>query len=106
MPTLVTIRDLFLIISAVAVPIVIALSAARVQKSIAQAALQKDYVQIALGILREPNVAGTSQPLRVWAADVLEKNAPVPLSPELKSMLVRGTASLPRPNPPTGLSVS
>jgi hypothetical protein len=51
---------MFLICSAVAVPLAVALRAARGPKSNAHAALQKDYTQIALGVLREPKRRGAS----------------------------------------------
>jgi hypothetical protein len=53
-------RNMFLIFSAAAVPLALALSAAHAQKSNTHAALQKDYVQIALGVLREPKRRGAS----------------------------------------------
>jgi hypothetical protein len=52
--TLEIVRNTLLIFSAVVAPLAVALSPAHVQKSNAHAALQKDYVQIALGVLREP----------------------------------------------------
>jgi hypothetical protein len=58
--TLEIVRNILLIFSAVAAPLAVALSPAHVQKSNAHAALQKDYVQIALGALREPKRRGAS----------------------------------------------
>jgi hypothetical protein len=58
--TLEIVRNILLTFSAVAAPLAVALSPAHVQKSNAHAALPKDYVQIALGVLREPKRRGAS----------------------------------------------
>ena len=64
----------------------------KVQTTIAQQGLNKDYVQVAVSILREP-VTDKNRDLRGWALAVMDKTAPVPLSPELREGLASGSAT-------------
>ena len=74
------------IASAVAVPVVLAILGYFVQRSLADAGLKKDYVQMALSVLKEAPSKENEQ-LRKWAIAVLDKNSPVPLPPSLKVQL-------------------
>lgn len=76
--------------SAVAIPVVLALIGYFVQSSLADAGLKKDYVQMALGVLKEQPTKENEQ-LRQWAIAVLDKNSPVPIPPNLKSQFVKST---------------
>jgi hypothetical protein len=76
--------------SAVAVPVVLALIGYFVQSSLADAGLKKDYVQMALGVLKEQPTKENEQ-LRHWAISVLDKNSPVPIPATLKSQLATST---------------
>lgn len=60
------------IVSALAVPVVLALIGYFVQRSLADAGLKKDYVQMALGVLKEQPSKENEQ-LRQWAIAVLDK---------------------------------
>jgi hypothetical protein len=74
------------IVSALAIPVVLALIGFFVQRSLADAGLKKDYVQMALTVLKEqPNKENAE--LRQWAIAVLDKNSPVPIPSKLKSQL-------------------
>lgn len=75
------------IISALAIPLVLALIGFYVQRSLAESGLKKDYVQMALSVLSEPPTKQNEQ-LRKWAIAVLDKNSPVTIPIELKSQLV------------------
>lgn len=84
-------KQLAQIASAVAVPIVLAVIGYVVQDSLAEAGLKKDYVQMALTILREQPTKENVE-LRQWAISVLDRNSPVPIPKELKAQLA--TSSL------------
>lgn len=74
------------IASAVAIPVVLAVLGYFVQRSLADAGLKKDYVQMALGVLKE-SPSKENEELRKWAIAVLDKNSPVPLPSSLKAQL-------------------
>jgi hypothetical protein len=80
-------KQISLILSAVALPIVLAVIGYFVRQSLAEAGLKKDYVQMAIAILKEPPSKENVQ-LRQWAISVLDKNSPVPIPAPLKSELV------------------
>jgi hypothetical protein len=99
-----TIKDVAVITGAIGTPVVVAIIGVIVQRSVARAGLQKDYVQLALEILRE-EPPKTSKEMRQWAVDVLERFSPVAISAPLKVSLAAGGA-LRRPNAPTDFRVS
>lgn len=76
--------------SAVAIPVILALIGYFVQSSLADAGLKKDYVQMALGVLKEQPTKENEQ-LREWAIAVLDKNSPVAIPTKLKSQLLEST---------------
>lgn len=77
------------IASAIAIPFVLAIVGYFIQKQLADEGLKKDYVSIAAGILKE-NSAGQEPDLRKWAVEVLEKNSPIPFTPNAKRSLEQG----------------
>ena len=70
------------IFAAIAVPIVVAFAGWQIQRTISADSIKKDYVQMAVTILSQPNT-DQNQQLRAWAVKVLNKNAPVPMSAEV-----------------------
>ena len=77
------------IASAIAIPFVLAIVGYFIQKQLADEGLKKDYVSIAANILKE-NSAGQEPDLRKWAVEVLEKNSPIPFTPNAKRSLEQG----------------
>ncbi len=75
------------IVGALAIPLVLAGIGYFVQRSIAETGLKKDYVQMALAVLKDEPTKGNEQ-LRQWAIAVLDQNSPVPLPISLKQELV------------------
>lgn len=75
-------------LSVVAVPVTIAVVGWQVQNSLSEAGLNKDYVAMAITILKEPATRDTTD-LRLWAVSVLEKHSPVPLPEQLKARLYK-----------------
>lgn len=89
------------IISAIAIPLVIAFVGWWVQSSMKSEDISKDYVQMAVGILKDQE-RQKDDDLRKWAVAVLDKNSPVQFSGELRERLESGEAqiSLFFPSPP------
>ena len=86
------------IVSAVAMPIVVAIVGFFVQRSLSSEGLKKDYVQIAISVLMQaPSKDGTD--LRTWAIKVLEVNSPVPLPEKAKEDLYRLAFPVPLDSP-------
>ena len=77
------------IASAIAIPFVLAIVGYFIQKQLADEGLKKDYVSIAANILKE-NSAGQEPDLSKWAVEVLEKNSPIPFTPNAKRSLEQG----------------
>lgn len=82
-------KNLATIVSAIAIPIVLAIAGYFVQRELSNEGLKKDYVGIAAGILKED--ATKQEPeLRTWAVKVLDDNSPVPFSKKAKEGLISG----------------
>ena len=72
-------------------PFVLAFLGFIVQRRLSGEGLRKDYVQMAIGILRESK----DEELRKWAVSVVDANAPVPLSKGAKTSLESNTVYVP-----------
>lgn len=83
-------KDWAQILSLSAVPIIIALAGWHIQKRIADENTKSQYVQIALGILREPPKTDDSdaRALRQWAIDIIARYAPIKLPPQSREALL------------------
>jgi hypothetical protein len=97
-----TLKDIAVIVGGIGTPA--AILAVILQNANARRTLAKDYVQLALEILRGDAQSATPA-LRAWSADILAKYSPVPIPPEMRDTL-RKSGLRPRPNPPTNLTVS
>lgn len=91
------------IAASVAIPIVLAFVGYIVQAKISTEGIRKDYVQIAISILKE----GQDEELRKWAVEVLDENSPIPFSKDLRTKLEKNRVYVPVavecpgfPNPP------
>lgn len=71
------------------IPIVIAVMGWKIQSTLSEQSVKKDYVQIATNILSDPKTARETD-LRGWALDVLAKNSPVPFKPSLRDKIIAG----------------
>ncbi|MDX6289467.1 MAG: hypothetical protein QOH42_1266 [Blastocatellia bacterium] len=83
------------ILSIAAIPIVLALGSWIVQRQLQKQSVGKDYVQLAVSILREPDSAKVSIDLRSWAVDLLNAYSAVKLSDAISKGLKAGQAVLP-----------
>lgn len=81
------------IISYIAIPIVLAMGGWNIQKAVAQQAVSKDYVQIAVGILAQPKDSIHPE-IRNWAVDLINENAPIKFSGEAIAKLKSGEVTL------------
>jgi hypothetical protein len=79
-------KDLATIFSLIAIPIILH----SFQDRLATRGIEKDYVQLAVEILRQPEGKENtnSEQLRTWAVKVVDEYAPVKLTAEVKSELV------------------
>lgn len=81
------------IISAIAIPIVIAIGGWWIQNSITKQSISKDYVALAISVLEKPK-GEIDQSLRDWAVDLLDEYAPNKFPAETVSRLKAGSISL------------
>jgi hypothetical protein len=79
----------------VAVPIVIAVGGWLIQRRLQKQTISRDYVQLAVTILENPDKDKVPDELREWAVDLLNENSPVKLSAEAKKLLKSGKITLP-----------
>jgi hypothetical protein len=84
--------ELIKAISLLLIPLVIAGGGWMIQKSIQNSNLDRDYVQIAISILQDKD---SSEGLRTWATEILNKKSPVPLQNSLASEFIKGSSLLP-----------
>jgi hypothetical protein len=75
------------IASSLAIPIVIGLAGWSVQRTISDQGLRKDYTDIALRVLESADTNKQGD-LRLWAADLLDRNAPLPLNKNARDQLL------------------
>jgi hypothetical protein len=97
--TLTKLQSIASIISSLAIPVVLAVFGWFVQAGISNDGIKKDYVQIAIGIIKDVD-KNKDPELRAWALDILEKNSPVPFSNSLRSKLRDGALVIFAPCPP------
>lgn len=91
------------IVSAVAIPLVIAIVGWWVQSSLQSEDIKKDYVQMALGILQSSEQQENDD-LRRWAVAILDKNSPIEIPIALKEKLSSGEIGIRFfPSPPGSL---
>jgi hypothetical protein len=83
-------REIATILSLVAIPIVLALAAQSFQARESEAALKKDYVTLAIGILARGKGEEPDVELRQWAVDVVDRNSPVRMPLTLRNKLEKG----------------
>lgn len=79
-------------LSIAAIPIVLAIVGWMIQKRLQDQTLRRDYVQLAVTVLKEP---ASSQDMKNWAVDLLSANSPVPFSREIQVDLSTGKIQIP-----------
>jgi WD40 repeat protein len=81
--------------SIVAIPIVLAAIGWVIQNQLAERSLNRDYVQLAVSILKEPDTSKINPALRDWAVDLLNDNSPTKFSADVVKQLKSGEVTLP-----------
>ena len=76
------------IASLIVIPVVIALTGWWVQSSVADAGIKKDYVAMAMSILKDKSA---DPKLVTWVSEVVQENSPTPLSNQLQAKIVSST---------------
>jgi hypothetical protein len=82
------------IFSSAAIPVVIAVFGWLIQRKLQHQMLRRDYVQLALSILQNPNPSKVDPTIREWAVDLLDENSPIKLKPEAIKKLKSGEITL------------
>jgi hypothetical protein len=78
--------------SIAAIPVVLAIGGWMIQRRLQDQTLQRDYVQLAVTVLKEP---ASSQDMKDWAVSLLAKNSPVPFAQSIQVNLSNGNIQLP-----------
>lgn len=81
------------VVNALAVPLTIAVVGWWLQKGYQEEAIRKDYVQLAVSVLQNPDTSGTRADLRDWAVQLLNENSSVKFSKKVQQQLTNGNIS-------------
>lgn len=87
-------KDIALIVSAIAVPVVVAKIGGNVNSAMKESENRIRYVELAINQLRSPPSPETTA-LRDWAVELLDAQSPVKLSEEAKVQLKSKALALP-----------
>lgn len=90
-----TIERLARTLSIVAIPIVLAIGGWVIQQRIQNQAVSRDYVQLAVTILKEPEGVKVDPDMRAWAVQLLNDNSPTRFTPKFTEQLKSGETKLP-----------
>jgi hypothetical protein len=90
-----TVERLAKTLSIVAIPVVLAIGGWVIQQRIQNQAVSRDYVQLAVSILKEPDSGKIDQDMRAWAVQLLNDNSPTRFTPKFTEQLKSGQAQLP-----------
>ena len=83
------------VLSIAAIPIVLAAIGWIIQMRLQSQTVSRDYVQIAVSILSNPDKEKVPSELRDWAVDLLNENSPTKFSPDVTKKLKSGETTLP-----------
>ncbi|EKT4474852.1 DUF2514 family protein [Pseudomonas putida] len=86
-------QSIVTILSAVAIPLVIAVIGNSVQQTIAENGIKKDYLAMAINILKEDGEKSDPD-VKAWATAVVTEYSPVPFSSGAKEKLGEALASM------------
>jgi|SRR6185436_11586428 len=85
------------VVSIAVIPIVIAVVGWWLQSSLQDQSIKRDYVQLAVSILKENDTTKQNMDLRSWAVKLLNENSPVKLDASVQQQLKSGEILLPSP---------
>src|SRR5215472_12871311 len=78
------------VVSIAAIPVVLAVGGWIIQRQVQNQTVSRDYVQLAVTILQNPDQSKVPPELREWAVDLLNDNSPTKLNPTALSSLKSG----------------
>lgn len=88
-------REVATVIGVLAVPIVVVYLQNHTSQATSQESVRQQYVATAIGILQKPPAADRSdEGLRRWAAGLLSRTSPEPITDALKEQLVSGQVQI------------
>jgi hypothetical protein len=99
------IESIVKMLSLVAIPIVIAIYSAKIQESIQRENINRDYVQLAVSVLKEESNANNAG-LKAWAVKILAKYSVIPLEGPVQEQLKTGAVTLPSNAPQAPVRMS
>ncbi len=82
-------------LSSAAIPLVLGLGGWWVKRQLQNQSVRRDYVQLALTILQNPDTSKVSPELREWAVDLLNESSPIKLKATAMQSLKSGSVTLP-----------
>src|SRR5262249_51803207 len=82
-------------LSIVAIPAVIAFGGWLIQRQLQDQSIRRDYVQLAVSILQNPDPSKVPPEIREWAVDLLNENSPTKLNAQAIANLKSGKVALP-----------
>jgi hypothetical protein len=86
------------VVSIAAIPVVLAVGGWIIQRQFQNQTVSRDYVQLAVTILQNPDRSKVPPELREWAVDLLNDNSPTKLNAKALASLKSGTVTLPSLN--------
>lgn len=90
-----TIERLSRTLSIAAIPVVLAVGGWVIQKRLQDQTVSRDYVQLAVSILKEPESSNIKPEMRTWAVQLLNDNSPTKFNSEVFEQLKSGKSQLP-----------
>lgn len=88
------IESIVRIISTILIPLIIGAGGWWIQSSIQSQTVGRDYVKLAIDILKDPDTVNVSSQTREWAVKLMQTYSPIPFSEDLKKGLSDGTTIL------------
>jgi hypothetical protein len=82
-------------LSIVAIPLVLACGGWIIQQRLQDQTVSRDYVQLAVSILKEPKDSKINDEMRAWAVQLLNDNSPTKFNQRVFDQLKAGTTQLP-----------
>ena len=90
-----TAEKLSKVFSLAAVPLVLGVGGWLIQRQLQDQSIRRDYVQLALTLLQNPDIAKVPPAIREWAVDLLNENSPTKLNAQAIESLKSGSVTLP-----------
>jgi hypothetical protein len=83
-------------LSMLAIPVVLGIGGWVIQQRLQNQTVSRDYVQLAVSILKEPQDSKIDPAMRDWAVQLLNENSPTKFDKKVAEQLKAGTVQLPQ----------